>query len=106
MKKFVSIAAALLAVAPFAVPFAHAANQSFEGTVTDSMCEKKHMMPGKTDAECIKACVKAGSEYVLVADKKVYTLKAKPAQLADFAGKHVTVEGELNQNTITVTSIR
>lgn len=107
MKKSLLMTAAVLATAlPFAAPWVHAASQMFEGTISDSMCEKKHMMPGKTDAECIKACVEAGSDYVLVADKKVYTLKAKPTQLADFAGKHVTIEGELKQNTITVTSIR
>jgi Na+/proline symporter len=27
----------------------HAASQTIDGVITDSMCGKKHMMPGKTD---------------------------------------------------------
>jgi hypothetical protein len=70
------------------------------------MCEKKHMMPGKSDADCIKACIKAGSAYVLVTDKKVYTLAGKAEDLSKLAGKHVTMQGELKQNTTTVSSVQ
>ena len=101
-------ALALLIAAGFSVtsPFARAATQTFEGRVSDNMCEKKHMMPGKSDADCIKACIKAGSAYALVTDKKVYTLAGKSEDLGKLAGKHVTVQGELKQNTITVSSIQ
>lgn len=84
---------------------AFAAPQSFNGIISDAMCVKKHMMPGKPDAECIKECVKDGSSYVLVVDDKSYTLKAKAGTLAALAGKHVQVKGELNQNTLQVTEI-
>lgn len=107
MKKIPLAAAALLALAmPFAASLAHAAAQSFQGTVSDSMCGKKHMMPGKSDAECTKACVKEGADYVLVTDKEIYTLKGKPDQLQQYAGKKVTVQGDLTQKTITVSSIK
>ena len=105
MKQILAIVALLAAITMPALQTARAASQTFEGVVSDSMCEKKHMMPGKTDAECIAACVKAGSAYVLVADSKVYTLAAKPGVLAAFAGKHVKVQGELKNNTITVAAI-
>jgi hypothetical protein len=105
MKSFTVAAALLAAVLPSATTVARAATQTFEGTVSDSMCEKKHMMPGKTDADCIKACVKSGSAYVLVTGNKVYSLSGKPAGLAQFAGRHVTVQGLLNQGTITVSAI-
>lgn len=95
-----------LLVAAFAVPFALATTQYYEGTVRDAMCEKKHMMPGKSDGECTHECVKAGSAYVLVSGGKVYSLEAKPGQLDSFAGKHVRVQGDLKQNTITVNSIQ
>ena len=106
MNKIPAIAVVLLAAATMPmVQIAHAATQSFEGVVSDSMCEKKHMMPGKTDAECIAACVKAGSAYVLVTDSKVYALTAKLGVLASYAGKHVKVQGELKNNAITVSAI-
>ncbi|UWZ86563.1 hypothetical protein [Occallatibacter riparius] len=103
-----TITAALMIAAGFSVisPIARAATQTFEGTISDSMCEKKHMMPGKSDADCIKACIKAGSAYVLITDKKVYTLAGKADDVSKLAGKHVTVQGELKQNTITVSSIQ
>jgi hypothetical protein len=66
---------------------------------------KKHMMPGKTDAECVQACVKDGSSYVLVSGAKVYKLAAKPQTIAPFAGKHVHIVGSVNDNSITVASI-
>jgi hypothetical protein len=105
MKKIPAIVALLAAVALPAFQLARAAAQTFEGVVSDSMCEKKHMMPGKSDADCIAECIKAGSAYVLVADNKVYTLTAKPGVLAAYAGKHVKVQGELKNNTITVAAI-
>lgn len=107
MKK-ISLGPAVLAVAALlsATQFALAATQSFEGTISDSMCEKKHMMHGKTDAQCTEECLKMGSTYVLVADGKVYTLVAKKGVLTPFAGKHVQIQGELSKNSITVSSVR
>ncbi|HEY3706561.1 MAG TPA: hypothetical protein VGL22_15980 [Terracidiphilus sp.] len=107
MKKPHTLSASLLALTLTLGPtLAFAAPQSFEGTVSDSMCGKKHMMPGKSDADCTKECIKAGSSYVLLSGDKIYTLSGKPADLAAFAGKHVKVQGELKQNTIAVSSIK
>jgi hypothetical protein len=97
---FILIASTLAAMTP-AIRQARAATQTFVGTVSDSMCEKKHMMPGKTPAECIEECVKAGSTYVLVTDSKVYKLSGKSQSIAKFAGKHVSVQGDLKGTTIT-----
>lgn len=82
-----------------------AAPQSFTGTISDSMCGAKHMMPGKTDAECTRECAKADSKYVLLVDKKVYTLSGRQADLASLAGKRVRVAGERHGDTIAVESI-
>lgn len=97
-------AAALGIVTP-AMQEACAAANSFEGTVTDAMCTHKHMMAGKSAAECVKACAKEGSAYVLVSGGKMYTLAAKPGTLAAFAGKHVVVHGEAAGAKLTVASI-
>ena len=83
----------------------NAASQSFDGIISDSMCAKKHMLPGKTDAQCIQECIKSGSCYALVVGDKAFTLAGKQQTIAPFAGKHVYIEGSLKDNTITVTSI-
>jgi hypothetical protein len=88
-----------------AIQQVHAASQTIDGVVSDSMCGKKHMLPGKTDAECTQECIKSGSSYALVVGDKVYTLAGKPQTIAPFAGKHVYVEGSIKDNTITITSI-
>jgi hypothetical protein len=88
-----------------AIPQLHAAPQSFDGIISDSMCGRKHMLPGKTDAQCIQECVKNGSSYALVAGRKVYTLTGKAQNIAPYAGKHVHINGNLQGSTITVTSI-
>lgn len=84
---------------------AYAATQTLSGVISDSMCVKKHMMPGKSDSECIRECVKSGSAYVLVVGNKSYTLKGKAAAIAPFAGKHATVQGSVDNSTISVEAI-
>jgi hypothetical protein len=82
------------------------ASQKISGTVTDSMCGKKHMMQGATAAQCTRECVKSGSDYALVSGDKVYTLKGNNAQIDKFAGVSVIIEGETSGNTVTVQSIK
>jgi hypothetical protein len=106
MKKTSILALALMSgIMIPAIQQVHAASQTIDGIVSDSMCGKKHMMPGKTDAQCVQECIKSGSSYALVAGDKVYTLAGKPQTIAPFAGKRVHVEGNLKANTITITSI-
>ncbi len=88
-----------------AIQQVYAATRTIEGVISDTMCGKKHMLPGKTDAQCIQECIKSGSSYALVAGDKVYTLAGKPQVIAPFAGRHVKIEGDLKGNTITFTSI-
>ena len=106
MRKTPFIVLALMsAITIPAIQQLHAASQSIDGIVSDSMCGKKHMLPGKTDAQCIQECVNSGSSYALVVGAKVYAIAAKPQTIAPFAGKHVHIEGSLKDNAITVTSI-
>jgi hypothetical protein len=102
--RIVSASLLLAALMP-AFYMANAATQSFTGVISDSMCKQKHMMAGKTDAQCTEECVKAGASYVLLSGDKVYTLNAKKGIIAPFAGKKVQIQGELNSNTIAVTAI-
>ncbi len=83
----------------------YAAASTIDGVVSDTICGKKHMLPGKTDAQCIKACLKGKASYALVVGANVYTLAGKPQTIAPFACKHVKVEGALQDLTLTVISI-
>ena len=82
-----------------------AAPQSFVGTLSESMCGAKHMMPDKSDAECTRICVKANSRYALVVDKKVYILSGPQEDFSKLAGKRVRVTGENKEDTISVKSV-
>lgn len=107
MKKQIIITAAVLFTLFMpALRVAHAAAQTFTGVISDSMCNKKHMMPGKTDVQCTEECVKGGAGYVLVAGEKVYTLSARKGLIAPFAGKKVQLQGNLQGASITVTTIK
>jgi len=81
-------------------------SKTFMGSISDSMCGAKHMMPGKSDKDCTLECVKAGSKYILAdpASGKVYQLsdQKKPEQ---FAGQKVKITGTLKGETIMVSSI-
>ena len=88
-----------------AVQQAYAASSTIDGVVSDTMCGKKHMPSGKSDADCIAECVKDGAGYALVVGKKVYSLSGKPETIAPIAGKHVKVEGSVKGHIITVASV-
>src|SRR5262249_44100578 len=91
----------LLAAFLFAAP----AERKFTGAITDSMCptgDHSHMKMGDTDGECTVACVNAhGAQYVLYDGKQAYTLSDQKTP-EKFAGKKVTVSGNLNAKTMTI----
>lgn len=80
------------------------AAKSFTGTVSDSMCGKSHMMPGKSAADCAKECAKDG-DYALVVGEKVYTLKGHKPELEKLAGGNATVTGTQRGDTIEVATV-
>lgn len=84
-----------------------ASPQTFTGKITDTMCGKKHMIPGKSDSECTLTCVKAAPNgaYGLVVGEKVYRLQTNKDDIAPFAGKRATVTGEAKGDQIAVTSV-
>jgi len=82
-----------------------ASTTSVTGVVTDDMCSSKHMMPGKSDADCVRACVKEGAHFAIASNGKVYILEGKAAELNALAGKKATVSGELKGTTLTVSSV-
>ena len=92
--------------------FVHAADQTWTGKISDSMCGASHtkMMAehkdAKTDRDCTLACVKGGGKYVFVSDGKVYNIENQDlALLQDHAGHTVRLTGEMKGDTITVSKI-
>ena len=84
-----------------------AADQTFTGTVTDSMCGGNHKaMNMGSDEKCVIECVRAGAKYALWDGKDTYVLSDQAAA-SKFAAKKVTVKGTLDAKakTIQVSSI-
>jgi hypothetical protein len=78
------------------------------GSVGDAMCGVKHMMGDGT--ACTLGCVMKGSDFALIVDDKVYTLKTSSdeakAKLEELAGKTATITGDVTGDTITVASVQ
>jgi hypothetical protein len=101
-KKFAGL---MILIAVCAMP-AMAAPTTVTGVITDDMCGAKHMMPGKSDAECTRACVKRGAKFAVVgADGKVIVLAGKAPEVGALAGQKATVSGDLQGGTLTVSSV-
>ncbi len=84
-----------------------AADRTFTGVITDTMCGKSHEMMGNQPADkCVAMCVKGSSQYALYDGKTVYALSDQKSA-ARFAGKPVKITGSLNDKsrTIKVTTI-
>jgi len=83
------------------------AEQTFTGTITDSMCggDHKAMNMGAND-KCVTECVKAGAKYALWDGHQTYVLSDQ-AGAAKLAARKVIVKGTLDAKTkmITVASI-
>lgn len=95
-----------LAIAIFPAVSRVYASQPLEGVISDSMCGRKHMLAGKTPAQCVKECVRNNSHYVLVTENTIYNLTGKVQSVAPFAGQHVRIEGELNGDSVKVEAIQ
>jgi hypothetical protein len=77
----------------------------FEGIISDSHCGAKHSAAiGQSAADCTRACVHAGEQFVLVDREKTYILDGDPYLLKKLAGERVRVSGKLTGNSITVAS--
>jgi hypothetical protein len=100
----------LLLGASLAIPAAFAADkpQTFTGKVSDAMCGANHMMAGSA-SECVRACIRKGSRYALIASDKVYALdtsdKAVLDQLDKLADEQAKVVGQATGDTIVVSSV-
>jgi hypothetical protein len=81
--------------------------QTYEGVVSDTRCGAKHSPAmDENAADCTRQCVHAGQHFALVDGDKVYILEGQPELLKRAAGVRVTVTGALNNNTISIATVR
>jgi len=93
--------------------FTLAADKTWTGQISDSMCGGSHskMMAAHpeakmTDHDCTNACVKAGAKYVFISNGKTYNIANQDfSDLQVHAGHTVRLTGTLDGDTITVSKI-
>jgi len=108
MKRVVMLMAAFAFVAT--VP-ARAAEETWKGTISDSMCAAKHSADKHGDkaadhASCVQKCVDKGGQYVFLTGDKVYKVSNQTFDgLKANAGKEVMLTGELKGESITVSKV-
>jgi hypothetical protein len=96
----------LIAVATLFVLFfaAGAFAETWQGTVSDSQCSRKHINATKDDVACVESCIKGGDHAVLIVGNKVYKIANQDA-VKNHLGHKVTVSGTLNGDTISIANI-
>jgi len=102
---------ALLVAALALSAFPRAAEQTWTGQVTDSLCGAKHEEAAEgqgkmPDRDCTLACVRGGSKFALLVGGKLYQIANQDvADLKTHAGHEVIVTGELKGQMITVSKV-
>ena len=110
MKRAALIVAGL-ALATLTLRPLSAAEQTWVGEISDSACGILHEsgtenVPPPPAPECVGNCLRGGSKYVLVVDKKVLQISNQNAQgLAQLGGMKVKVTGEAKGDAVTIAKI-
>ena len=73
--------------------------KTITGEIVDMMCYVDHNATGDKHSSCAAKCIKSGSPVGIVSDGKAYLVvgdhKPMNDQLADHAGKTITLKGKL-----------
>ncbi len=96
---------AMLALALTLAITAFASRITVTGVLTDDMCTRKHMMPGKTNADCVHECINHGAEYVVASEGRVLRLSGNQELFSGLAGKKVKLLGSMKGRTLVVLSL-
>ena len=79
-----------------------AAEKSVTGEIVDLMCYVDHNAGGDKHASCAAKCIKGGGPVGIVSEGKTYLVvgdhKPMNDQLAEYAGKTVTLKGKVVSN--------
>lgn len=79
--------------------------ETWQGTVSDSMCSKKHVEGTKDDVACVESCMKGGDHAVLIVGDKIFKIDNQDAVKAHW-GHKVTVSGTLTGDTIHIDNVK
>ncbi len=81
---------------------AAAAEKTLTGEIVDLMCYADHNSTGEKHAKCAATCIKGGGPVAILSEGKTYLVvgdhKPMNDQLAEFAGKTITLKGKLASN--------
>ena len=79
-----------------------AADKTLTGEIVDLMCYADHKASGEKHATCAATCIKGGGPVAILSDGKTYLVvgdhKPMNDQLAEYAGKTITLKGKLASN--------
>jgi hypothetical protein len=78
------------------------AEKTLTGEIVDLMCYADHGSTGDKHASCAAMCIKGGGPVAILSDGKTYLVvgdhKPMNDQLAEYAGKTITLKGKLASN--------
>jgi hypothetical protein len=81
---------------------AAASEKTLTGEIVDLMCYADHNATGEKHASCAATCIKGGGPVAILSDGKAYLVvgdhKPMNEQLAEYAGKTITLKGKLASN--------
>ena len=81
---------------------AAASDKTLTGEIVDLMCYADHKATGEAHAKCATTCIKGGGPVAILSDGKAYLVvgdhKPMNDQLAEYAGKTITLKGKLASN--------
>jgi hypothetical protein len=81
---------------------AAASEKTLTGEIVDLMCYADHAATGEQHAKCAATCIKGGGPVAILSDGKAYLVvgdhKPMNEQLAEYAGKTITLKGKLASN--------
>jgi hypothetical protein len=76
-----------------------ASDKTVTGEIVDLMCYADHSASGEKHAKCAATCIKGGGPVGILSDGKTYLVvgdhKPMNDQLAEYAGKTITLKGKL-----------
>ena len=76
-----------------------AADKTVTGEIVDLMCYADHSASGEQHAKCAATCIKGGGPVAILSEGKTYLVvgdhKPMNDQLAEYAGKTITLKGKL-----------
>jgi hypothetical protein len=76
------------------------------GYVSDAHCGAAHNSPSEANTKCINACLKKGTDPVLVSNGKVMKFDADAKEKAKaYAGENVKIDGTMDGDIVKVNSI-